>query len=168
MRPECGAEQVIGIAHVRDPVAKRFVDRVFQGLGTGFHTAHFCAHQFHAKHIERLPLHVLGTHVDDALESEACADRGCGDAMLTGAGLGNDAALAHATRKQHLPQRIVDLVRASVAEVFALQQNLRATRVFAEALGVIERRGTSAELGKQSAQLALKLRVTACRRKGRS
>ena len=32
--------------------------------------AHLGAEQAHAEHVERLPLHVLGAHVDDALEAE--------------------------------------------------------------------------------------------------
>ena len=73
------------------------------------------------KTLRRLPPHVLLAHVDDALQAEARADRGRGDAMLSRAGFGDDAALAHAPRQQHLAEGVVDLVRAGVAEVFALE-----------------------------------------------
>ena len=42
----------------------------------------------------RLAAHVLGAHVDDALEAEARADRRRRDAVLARAGLGDDALLA--------------------------------------------------------------------------
>ena len=46
--------------------------------------------------------------------------------MLPRAGLGDDPLLAHPPRQQPLPQRIVDLVRSGMQQVFALQINLRA------------------------------------------
>jgi hypothetical protein len=41
--------------------------------------------------------------------------------VLSGAGLGNDALYAEAFRKQRLSDRVVDLVRAGVREVLALE-----------------------------------------------
>ena len=110
MRTEGGAEQVVGIAHIGDPVAQSLVDGVLEGLGAGLHAAHLGTHEAHAEDVERLALHVLGAHVDDALQSEARADRGRGDAMLARAGFCDDAALAHAARQQNLPERVVDFV----------------------------------------------------------
>ncbi len=43
--------------------------------------------------VERLAPHVLGAHVDLARELEQRGDRGGGDAVLAGAGLGDDARL---------------------------------------------------------------------------
>ena len=57
---------------------------------------------FMRKHVGLLPLDVGGAHVDDAGHVEEGADRGGGDAVLAGAGLGDDAALAHAPRQQDL------------------------------------------------------------------
>jgi hypothetical protein len=54
------------------------------------------------------------------------AHRGRGHAVLPRPGLGDDAALAHAAREQHLPDRVVDLVRAGVVEVLALEPHRRA------------------------------------------
>ena len=71
---------------------------------------------------------------------EARAHGGGGDAVLAGAGLGDDAALAHRARDQRLADGVVDLVRAGVVEVFALEKDLRATDLFRQALGVIDRR----------------------------
>ena len=151
MRAERGAEQIIGVAHIGDPVAQGFVDGILQGLGAGLDAAHLGSHQAHAEDVQRLALHVFRAHVDDAVEAEAGADRGRGDAVLSRAGFGDDAPLAHAPRQQHLAQGVVDLVRTGVAEVFALQKNSRAAGVFAEPLGVVQRRGPAAEFGEQSA-----------------
>ena len=49
--------------------------------------------------------------------------------MLTGARFGDDAPFAHALGEQRLAERVVDLVRAGVREVLALEENPRATRV---------------------------------------
>ncbi len=56
--------------------------------------------------------------------------------MLAGAGLGDDAGLAHALGKQDLADAVVDLVRAGVVQLFALEIDLRA----AEMLGSGARR----------------------------
>ncbi len=46
--------------------------------------------------------------------------------MLAGAGLGDDARLAHAPGEQDLAEHVVDLVRAGVIELVALEIDLRA------------------------------------------
>ena len=93
----------------------------------------------HAEDVGFLPLDVGGTHVDDARQVEERA-HGCGgDAVHAGAGLGDDAALAHAAREQNLAHRVVDLVRAGVVQILALQIDLRAAAMAREPLGEIER-----------------------------
>ena len=99
------------------------------------------AEQLHAEDVRLLPLDVHRAHVDDALEAEAGADRGGGDAVLAGAGLGDDALLAHAPGQQDLAEHVVDLVRAGVVQVFALEVDLGAAAMLGEALGEIERAG---------------------------
>ena len=92
-----------------------------------------------------LAAHVLGAHVDDALEAEQRA-RGRGrDAVLAGAGLGDDARLAHAPGQQRLAERVVDLVRAGVEEVLALEPD-RAAGGLARAAAP----GTAASGGRRS------------------
>ena len=59
--------------------------------------------------------------------------------MLAGAGLGDDARLAHAPGKQDLAEAIVDLVRAGVIELFALEIDFRAAQMRGQPLGEIER-----------------------------
>ena len=116
------------------------------------------AEQAHAHHVERLAAHVLGAHVDDALEVEQGAGGGRGDAVLAGAGLGDDAALAHALGQQRLAEDVVDLVRAGVAEVLALEQDRRAAAL-AQPGGVVERRGAAGVVGEQARELGLEGRV---------
>ena len=161
MRAEHAAEQVMRAADVGDPVAHGFVDGVLQGARAGLHAAHFRAQQPHAKDVEFLAAHVFRAHVHDAIESEQRADGGGGDAVLAGAGFGDDAALAHALGKQRLADAVVDFVRAGVEQVFALQVNARAAEFFGQATGKEERRGPSGVLLEQVSEVALKFLVAA-------
>ncbi len=67
--------------------------------------------------------------------------RGGGHAVLAGARLGDHSLLAHPQREQRLADRVVDLVRAGVIEVLALEPDLRPAALLAEPPGVIQRRG---------------------------
>ena len=110
------------------------------------------AEQLHPLHVRALAPHVLGAHVDDALEPEQRA-RGRGrDAVLAGAGLGDDARLAHALGEQALAERVVDLVRAGVQQVLALEVDRVPDRL-RQPLGVVERRGPAGEVAQQRRQL---------------
>ena len=46
---------------------------------------------------------------------------GTGNAVLSGAGLGDDAGLAHGLRQQCLADRIIYFVGAGVVQIFTLQ-----------------------------------------------
>ena len=138
-----GADHVEGVVDIRDPVAQRLVERILERLGAALHRHHFGAEQLHAVDVRALALHVVGAHVDHALEAEARRDRGAGHAVLAGAGLGDDARLAEVLREQRLADRVVDLVRARVVQVLALEEDLRATPLLAQALGRIQRRRTA-------------------------
>ena len=63
--------------------------------------------------------------------------------MLAGAGLGDHAGLAHPAGEHGLADTIVDLVRAGVVEVFALQVDLGATEQLRPALGVVDGAGAT-------------------------
>ena len=91
---------------------------VFVPNSTG---AHLGAEQVHPLDVRRLAPHVLGAHVDDALEAEARADGRGRDAVLAGARLGDDPLLAEPPREHGLAERVVQLVRAGVEQVLALQ-----------------------------------------------
>ena len=115
------ADDVVRGRHVGDPVAQRLVGRVLERAGARLDRHHRRAEQLHPVDVERLARDVLGAHVHHALEPEARADRGGGDAVLSRAGLGDDAPLAHPEREQRLADRVVDLVRAGVVQVLALE-----------------------------------------------
>ena len=120
-RPDARADRVVRVADVRDPVADRRRDGLLERARAGVDAAHGRAQQPHPLHVGPLAAHVLGAHVDDALQPEQRA-RGRGrDAVLAGAGLGDDARLAHALGQQALAERVVELVRARVHQVLALE-----------------------------------------------
>ena len=147
MRSQHAAQQVVRGADVGDPVAHGFVDGVLQRARARLHAAHLGAQQPHAEDVELLPPHVFGAHVHHAFHAKQRADGRGGDAVLTGAGFGDDAMLAHAPGQQRLPNAVVDLVRAGVQQVFALQVDLRAAQFPGEPLGQEQRRGTAGKVG---------------------
>jgi hypothetical protein len=98
MSAENTAQQVVGGAHIGDPVAHGFVNRILQGAGSGRDAAHLRPEQAHTVDVELLALHVFLSHVDNALHPEE-GTHGCGGhTVLPGAGFGDDAMLAHASR----------------------------------------------------------------------
>jgi hypothetical protein len=106
----------------------------------------------HADDVEVLPADILGAHVDVALEPEVRGSGGARDAVLPGAGLGDDALLAHALGEQGLAEGVVDLVGAGVGEVLALEPDGGAAGglgdragVLGEPVGAVEGRGPANE-----------------------
>ena len=138
---------------IRRPVAHGLGDGILERAAAGIHADHFCAQQAHAEDVQRLPTHVLRAHVDHAIQAEQGAHRGRGNAVLAGAGLGDDAALAHAPSQQRLPEAVVDLVRARVQQVLALEVDLGAAEVGAEPPGMKQRRGAAGVVEVQVGQL---------------
>ena len=118
-----GAEQVVRVLDVGDPVAQGFVDGVLQNLVAEGHLDHFGAEHTHAGHVQGLAAGVDLAHVDAALEAKHGAHGGGGHAVLAGAGLRDHAGLAHALDEQGLAERVVDLVRAGVVQVLALEED---------------------------------------------
>jgi hypothetical protein len=106
----------------------------FDPLVTDFTSAH-------AEYVGRLTRDIFRTHVDRAGQVEQRADGGGGHAVLAGAGLGDDAGLAHAPGQQDLADAVVDLVRAGMIQLVALEVDLRAAEMFGQPLGEIERAG---------------------------
>src|SRR5512132_26714 len=66
---------------------------------------------------------------------------------------------AHAARKQRLADCVVDLMRARVQKVFALQINLRATGMYSQPLRVKQRRRSAGVIAQQQVEFAPKIRV---------
>ena len=148
----------MGRLDVRDPIADGGAHRLLQRAGAGVDRNHLGAEQSHPLDVGSLAANVLGPHVDDAFEIEQRAGGRRGDAVLTGAGLGDDATLAHPLRQQRLPDRIVDLVRAGVGEVLALQVH-RPAGPLGEPLGQVQRRGTADEVAVQAGEPAAEFLV---------
>ena len=126
MRAGDRADAVEGVLDVGHPVAERLVHGVLEGLRAGLHRHHLGAEHLHAEDVRLLPLDVDGAHVDDAVEAEARAQRRGRDAVLAGAGLGDDPLLAHAAGEQDLAEHVVHLVRAGVVQLVALEVDLGA------------------------------------------
>ena len=66
---------------------------------------------------------------------------------------------AHAARKQRLAQGVVDLVRAGVQKVFALEINLCATGVCSQPLRVKQWRWSAGVIAQQQVEFAPEIRV---------
>ena len=79
--------------------------------------------------------------------------------MLARAGFGDDALLAHALGQQPLAQRVVDLVRAGVQQVFALEVDFGPAQLLRQPPGKVERRGPPRIVLEQTGQLSLKRRI---------
>ena len=67
--------------------------------------------------------------------------------------------LAHAPGEQRLAEAVVDLVRAGVEQVFALDIDLRAAQVFGEPAREVERRGTARVVRQQNVEFGVERRV---------
>ena len=138
---------------------KRLVHGVLEGARAGLHRHDLGAQHVHAEDVGLLPLDVDRAHVDDAFKPVARAEGGGGDAVLAGAGLGDDALLAHAAGEQDLAEHVVHLVGAGVVELLALEVDLRAAEVLGQALGEIERARTTDVMGHHGAHLGVEGRV---------
>ncbi len=161
MRPGGGADAVKSVVDIGDPVAQSLVHGVLERARPGLDRNDLGAEQVHAEDIGLLPLDIDRAHIDHAFEAEARAGGGGGDAMLAGARLGDDPLLAHAQRQQDLAEHIVDLVRAGVVQLLALEIDLRAAELFGHALGEIERARPADIMGEQTFQLGVIGRVLA-------
>jgi hypothetical protein len=79
--------------------------------------------------------------------------------VLAGAGLGDDAGLAHAPGQQGLADGVVYLVGAGVVQIFALEKYLRSAQFPAPTLGVINRGGTAHIILQVGVEFGQKLRI---------
>src|SRR6185503_21377147 len=98
------------------------------------------AKQLHPEDVRRLPGDIDFAHINDAFEAEEGAGRGGCDTMLAGAGLSDDAVLAHPLGEESLTEGVIDLVRAGMGEVFPLEEDARAACRFTQPLGLVEGR----------------------------
>ena len=108
-----------------------------------------------------LPLRVDAPHVHDAVEPEERARRGARDAVLSRAGLRDDAPLPHPLREERLADGAVDLVRARVREVLALEEHAAQADGLREARRVRERRRAADPVAQNTVELTLERGVSA-------
>ena len=132
VRAAGGPKHVVGVVHGEGPVPQALVDGVLEGGRAVFHRNHLRPELLHPEDVGALPLHVHGTHVDGALEPEPGGHGGGGDAVLPGAGLGDDAFLAHTRHQQPLAHDVVDLVGAGLVEIFPFQIDPRPAQGLAQ------------------------------------
>ncbi len=126
MRADHGADQVIRALRVGHPITDRLVDRRAQRTVAGLHGHDGRAEPAHPVDVRRLARDVHLTHVHRARQADARAGGRRRDAVLPGPGLGDDALRAERFGEQRLADAVVDLVRARVREVFALEPHLGA------------------------------------------
>ena len=153
MRADDAPDDVERVLDPRGPLAESFVRRVLEGARPALDGMHGRAEQLHHVDVERLTLDVDRAHVDVDRDPELRADRRGRDPVLPRARLGDDPGLPHAPREQRLADRVVDLVRAGVVEVFALEDDRRGV-VPDDALRFVDRRGAADEIAQHVVILA--------------
>lgn len=159
VRPDHRADDVMGVFDARHPIAHGFVDGVAERARTAFDGTDFGSHQPHAKHVGLLTADIFGPHIDDAGQAKVGARRRRRDTVLPGSGLRDDACLFHTQGQQRLAERIVDLVRAGVIQVLALEPNLCAAELLAQPFGVVERGWSTDETLQQFVQFCVKVGI---------
>ena len=159
MRSRHAADDVKRVLNVGHPVAHRLVQRVLERLRPGLDRDHFGTEKLHAENVLRLAQHVLGAHVHDAFHAEARGDRRGRDTVLPRAGLGNHTRLGHAPCEQRLADAVIDLVRAGMIEILALEVDLCAAEPFRPAPGVVDRAGPADVMLELALELRDELRI---------
>ena len=166
MRASRRANDVECVMDIGDPVAQPFVHRVLQRASAAGDGNDLCAQQAHAEHIWLLPLNVFCAHVNKAGQAKTCADGCGGNAMLASASFRDDARLAHTNSQQNLANAVVDLMRAGVVQLIALEPDLRAfaswgilADFLGQTLGIIKRRWAADIMFQQIIKLRSKSRV---------
>ena len=139
MRADDRADDVVRVRTDGHPVAHRLVDGVAERPRTARHGAHLGAQRPHDEDVELLPADVFLAHVDDAGQPEEGAGGGGGDAVLAGAGLGDDARFLPIRSVSSAWPMVLLILCAGVVEVFALEVDVRPAAVLREALGKIQR-----------------------------
>ena len=159
MRADHASDAVKRVVDAGRPLAKGLVRGVLERLRSARDRPDARAEQLHDVNVERLTLDVVRPHEHLDRNSEPRADRRRRHAVLACARLRDDAALPHAPREQPLTHRVVDLVRARVIEIFALEDEPRRTRVAAESFCFHDRRRAADEIAQRSPVLRPKLLV---------
>ena len=142
MRASSGAQDVKRIVDVGNPITHGLVQGVFEGSRAALDGHHLGAQQLHTIDVQRLALDVFGAHVHHAFQAQARRHGGTGHAVLAGTGFGNHPRLAAVLGQERLADGVVNLVRAGVVEVFALEPDLGAADFSGPTFGVIQGAGS--------------------------
>ncbi len=158
VRPNRRAEHVERVVDPLDPVPERGGDGVGERAGALGDRNDLGAEQLHLVDVERLPADVLHAHEHGALQVHERGGRRRRDAVLAGARLGDHALLAHALGEQALPDGVVDLVRAGVAQVLALEVDRPKSDGLGEPVRAVQRRDAADVVVPQIVEPRLELR----------
>ncbi len=116
---------------------------------------HLGSQQLHPPDIGGLTLHILGAHVNNAIHAQARGGGCRGNAVLSRAGFRHQGGFPHVFGQKGLAQRIIDLVRAGVQQVFTLEPEVEAQ--FLRKPGTMgQRRGPPGVVAQQVVQFRLK------------
>ena len=155
VRARCGSDHIVGVPHMGHPVSHRLIQSVFEGFRSACNGMDLGSEQLHPKDVQLLPGAVLLAHVHFALQPKEGANGRRGDSVLARSRLGDDPLFSHPAGEQALPDRIVDLVRPGVVQIFALHHDVEAGGL-RDPLGHGDRRGATDVIAQNVAILAHK------------
>ena len=147
------------IGNAVSPFAHGFRHGIFQRCRPRFHGMHLRAQQAHLVYIQSLTFGVFLTHEHFAFHVHERRRRSRGNTVLTCARFGDNARLAHLLGKQDLPEHVVDLMRASMVQIFTLQVDLCTTQRLGQTLGIVQKRRTVGIFVQKRVQLRFELWV---------
>ena len=143
------ANAVERVAHIGHPVAQGLVHRILERGCSGGYGNHLGTEQLHAEDVRLLPGDIRFSHIDDARQPEAGANRGRCDTMLTRSGLRDDSGLPHSSGEKDLAEDIVDLVGTGMIEFVAFEVHPCAAQRLRYALRKVEWRWPSDIIAKE-------------------
>ena len=134
MRAQHAAQQIVRVADVGHPVAHGLIDGIFQCARTRLHAAHLSPQQAHAEDVQLLPAHIFRCPCKPRIAGRRARRRlrvatPCWPAPVSAM----MRFLPMRMRQQRLAQAVVDLVRAGVQQVFALEIDLCSAQFFGQA-----------------------------------
>ncbi|OQC43650.1 MAG: hypothetical protein BWX60_00943 [Candidatus Marinimicrobia bacterium ADurb.Bin030] len=97
----------------------------------------FGPQKLHTSHIGILALNIFRSHVNATFQTGSRRHGRNGNAMLTGASLGDDALLMHCLRQKNLPNGIVDFMSAGMIQILTFQINFSLTIMAGQVFGKI-------------------------------
>mmetsp|Transcript_38445 Transcript_38445/g.75479 ORF Transcript_38445/g.75479 Transcript_38445/m.75479 type:complete len:402 (-) Transcript_38445:1119-2324(-) len=159
MRSDCRPDNVVGGSDVRHPISESLIDCILQCLGSRRYRYALGPQHAHSEHVEFLPLAVLSSHVDDALESQESACSGRGNSVLSRPCLSDDSLLSEFLCEECLSKGVIDLMCSCVGKFLPLEPDLRPPCVLRQSLCMIQRGGTSHIISSQEVQLCCEGRV---------